>query len=54
MSRMYSRNKGKSGSHKPLDPKTDWVRTKPAEIDKIIVELGKKGKQSSEIGMVLR
>jgi small subunit ribosomal protein S15 len=54
MSRMYSRNKGKSGSHKPLEPKTDWVKTKPAEIDKVIIELAKKGKQSSEIGMVLR
>ena len=54
MSRMYSRKKGKSGSHKPLDPKTDWVKTKRAEIDKVIVELAKEGKQSAEIGLILR
>lgn len=51
---MYSRKKGKSGSHKPLKPKADWVKTKPAEVEKVIVELGKDGKSSAEIGMVLR
>ncbi len=51
---MYSRKKGKSGSHKPLDPKVDWVKKKPADIEKLIVELAKEGKQSAEIGMILR
>jgi small subunit ribosomal protein S15 len=54
MSRMYSRKKGKSGSHKPLKAKTDWVKVKPAEIEKAIVELAKEGKPSAEIGMILR
>ena len=51
---MYSRKKGKSGSTKPLQRKVDWVKLKPEEVDQIIVKLAKEGKQSAEIGTILR
>jgi len=51
---MYSRRKGKSGSRKPLKKGAAWVKQKPADIEKTVVELAKKGKSSAEIGLVLR
>ena len=54
MARVYSRRKGKSGSHKPMEKKADWVTYKPAEIESIIVKLAKSGMGSARIGLVLR
>ncbi|MBI4182007.1 MAG: 30S ribosomal protein S15 [Candidatus Aenigmarchaeota archaeon] len=54
MSRMYSRRKGKSGSHKPAQLKASWVKYKPEEIEDIVVKLAKKGNQSAMIGLILR
>lgn len=54
MARMYSRNKGKSSSRRPLQRESAWVKLKPAEVDEIIVKLAKQGKQSAEIGLALR
>jgi small subunit ribosomal protein S15 len=54
MARIYSRRKGKSGSHKPMEKKADWVSYKPAEIEGIIVKLAKQGMGSAQIGLVLR
>jgi len=34
--------------------KTDWVKTKPADLEKIVVELYKKGESTAKIGLVLR
>lgn len=34
--------------------KPNWVTIKPAELEKIVVELGKQGKLPAEIGMILR
>jgi len=34
--------------------KTDWVKTKPEEIEKIVVELGKQNTPSEKIGLILR
>ncbi len=51
---MYSRNKGKSKSTKPLDPKTTWVRYKPAEIESLVLKLAKTGLKPSNIGLILR
>ncbi|MBI4175998.1 MAG: 30S ribosomal protein S15 [Candidatus Aenigmarchaeota archaeon] len=54
MARMYSRRKGKSGSHKPIEKKALWVSYKPPEIEDIIVKLAKKGLPASQIGQKLR
>jgi len=36
------------------DNKQQWASLKPAEIEKIIVELGKQGEQPAKIGLILR
>ena len=55
MARMHARKKGKHGSKKPLRKNPPvWVKYKPKEVEKLIVELAKKSKQSSEIGTILR
>ena len=54
MSRMYSRKKGKSRSRRPLQRASPWVKLKPKELEEIIVKLAREGKQSAEIGQILR
>ena len=34
--------------------KTDWSKIKPAEVEKLIVDLGKQGNQPEKIGLILR
>lgn len=34
--------------------KPDWVKIKPAEVEKLIVELGKSGETPAKIGIALR
>lgn len=34
--------------------KPDWVKIKPAEVEKLIVELGKSGETPAKIGVALR
>ncbi len=54
MARMYSRKRGKSGSHRPSQPKAAWVSYKPEEIEQIVVKQAKAGKGLAEIGTMLR
>ena len=55
MARMYSRNKGKSGSSKPLvDKKLTWMSYKKKEVEMLVAKLAKEGKTSSQIGLFLR
>jgi small subunit ribosomal protein S15 len=54
MARMYSRKRGKSGSKKPAQRITPWIKYKPKEIEDIVVKLAKAGNQSSQIGLSLR
>lgn len=55
MARMYSRKKGKAGSHRPSKPSVpSWMRYKEKEIELLITKLVKEGKSSSQIGMILR
>lgn len=55
MARMYSRRKGKAGSHKPSQSSIpSWVRYKEKEIELLITKLAKEGKSSSQIGTILR
>jgi small subunit ribosomal protein S15 len=55
MGRMYSRKKGKSGSHKPV-VKTipDWIPYKEKELEMLIAKLAKEGLTPSQIGLHLR
>jgi len=34
--------------------KPDWVKMKPAEVEKLIVELAKQGESPAKIGLILR
>ena len=34
--------------------KLDWMKMKPAELEKIVVELYKQGEQTAKIGLILR
>ena len=54
MARMYSRKRGRSGSHKPDKKEMKWVSLKPKEIEDIIVTMAKRGMGSAQIGLVLR
>jgi ribosomal protein S15P/S13E len=36
------------------EKKPEWVSLKPAEVEKIIVDLGKKGESPAKIGLILR
>jgi len=55
MARMHSRKKGKSSSKKPLKQTLPvWLRYKPKEVELIIAKLAKEGKNSSEMGIILR
>jgi|TARA_Y100000310_G_scaffold284075_1_gene306579 small subunit ribosomal protein S15 len=55
MARKYSRKHGKSGSKKPTKKTLPvWLRYKPSEVELLMVKLAKEGKNSSEIGIILR
>ena len=55
MARIYSRKKGRSGSHRPpvkMIPR--WVRFKKADVEEIVVNLAKEKHNSAVIGTILR
>ena len=55
MARKYSRKHGKSGSKKPVKKVVPiWLRYKPKEVELLIAKLAKEGKNTSEIGIILR
>ncbi|MFP4045953.1 MAG: 30S ribosomal protein S15 [Candidatus Aenigmatarchaeota archaeon] len=55
MARMYSRKHGSSGStRKKREEAPEWVKESPNKLKKIIEDLAEEGKDSMEIGMVLR
>ena len=55
MARIYSRKKGKSGSHKPLDKTPPaWVSYKAKEIKQLVTKLVKSGNSASKVGIILR
>ena len=54
MARRYSKKKGKSGSTKPdSKAKPLWVKYSAKDVEKLILDLSKEGKKSSEIGLIL-
>lgn len=55
MARMYSRDKGYSGSKRPnRGSAPSWIRYKPKEIEMLVVKLGKEGYNPANIGLILR
>jgi len=55
MARMYSRKRGKSGSHKPItESSVSWIKYESKEIELLIVKLAKERKSSAQIGTYLR
>ena len=55
MARKYSRNKGKSGSTKPIKKETPkWTRYKGKEVEVLILKFAKEGQTTSQIGLHLR
>ncbi len=55
MARIHARKKGKSGSTKPAVSGSDkWLEYNNDEIVKLIVDMATEGKQSSQIGTILR
>lgn len=52
---MHARRRGKSGSVRPIRTEApEWSNTDTHEIEKVVVDLQKAGKSTSEIGLVLR
>ena len=52
---MYKSRRGKSGSSRPFVSKApEWSNTDVKEVTSLIVELGKAGHSTSEIGIILR
>lgn len=55
MARMYKSRKGKSGSSKPfVSEAPEWSNTDKKEVTQLVLELGKSGHSSAEIGTILR
>ncbi len=55
MAKLYSKSRGKSGSHKPVDKTVpSWVSYKAPEVEQLIVKLVKQEHSSSKIGLILR
>ena len=55
MARMHARRKGKSGSTHPIRKEhPGWSMLNPRETETKIVEFSKEGKNSSQIGIILR
>jgi small subunit ribosomal protein S15 len=55
MARMYKSRKGKSGSSKPyVTEAPEWSNTNSKEVLSLVVELGKTGHTTAQIGTILR
>lgn len=55
MARMYARRRGKHGSKRLYrDKPPSWVKLSPEEVEKLVVELAKKGFKPAMIGLILR
>ena len=55
MATIYGKGHGKSGSKKPAGKTIySWLSYKPKEVELLIVKLAKEGKNSSQVGLILR
>jgi len=52
---MHTGKKGKASSTKPaVYTVQPWVKYKPAEIEQLVIKLGKQGNSTSKAGLILR
>ncbi len=55
MARMHARRRGKSGSKKPVRKvPPSWCKYTKSEVEKLVIELAKKGYSTAMIGTILR
>ena len=55
MARMYKSRRGKSGSSKPyVTESPEWSNTNSDEVTNLVLDLGKSGHSTAEIGTILR
>ena len=55
MARMYKSRKGQSGSSRPhVSEAPEWSNTDKDEVQSLILDLGKAGHSTAEIGTILR
>mgnify|MGYP000742223319 CR=1 FL=1 len=55
MARMYKSRKGKSGSNRPfVSEAPEWSNTDAKAVTELILDLGKAGHSTAEIGTILR
>ena len=55
MARLHSRKKGKAQSNRPpLLLKPDWVELSKEEVEKLVIDMARKGVPQSKIGAILR
>ncbi len=55
MARMHSRDKGKSGSTRPVTiKKKTWTPYSKEEVEKLVIKLAKAENSQSKIGLILR
>lgn len=55
MARIYSRKKGKSGSHKPpIKVVPRWLKMKKEEVENLVEKLARERLNSAQIGLILR
>ena len=55
MARMYKSRKGQSGSSKPhVTAAPEWSNTNADEVTKLVIDLGKAGNTTAQIGTILR
>ncbi|MGM0406110.1 MAG: 30S ribosomal protein S15 [Thermoplasmatota archaeon] len=55
MSRMHSSKRGRSGSTRPyVTSNPEWVKMESEEIEEKVLQLFKRGRTPSEIGVILR
>jgi small subunit ribosomal protein S15 len=55
MAKMHTRHKGKSGSKRPVRSNAaKWCGFSTEELTKMVADLARQGRSSSEIGMILR
>ena len=55
MARMYKSRRGKSGSSKPyVTEAPEWSNTNSDEVTNLVLDLGKAGHSTAEIGTILR
>jgi len=51
---LYGKGRGKARSHAPKAEKPLWLKLKADEVERIIIDLAKKGMSTAKIGLVLR